>query len=97
MRDLTLRSAQSFGSFHLIRLLFDEYIFYLVEQRIAKTTHTTPLQMLGEVCYNNNNNNSYQITIGFNHYIDILIACIESSRKKHFDYGHFQYINNTNQ
>lgn len=52
MRDLTLRSAQSFGSFHLIRLLFDEYIFYLVEQRIAKTTHTTPLQMLGEVCYN---------------------------------------------
>ncbi|KAJ3288699.1 DNA-binding protein rfx2 [Borealophlyctis nickersoniae] len=35
MRDLTLRSAVSFGSFHLLRLLFDEYIFYLVEQRIA--------------------------------------------------------------
>ncbi|KAI8588246.1 RFX DNA-binding domain-containing protein [Geranomyces variabilis] len=35
MRDLTLRSATSFGSFHLLRLLFDEYIFYLVEQRIA--------------------------------------------------------------
>ncbi|KAH7637837.1 dna-binding protein rfx2 [Dermatophagoides farinae] len=52
MRDLTLRSAQSFGSFHLIRLLFDEYIFYLVEQRIAKTTHTTPLQMLGELASN---------------------------------------------
>lgn len=50
MRDLTLRSAQSFGSFHLIRLLFDEYIFYLVEQRIAKATQTTPLKMLGEVC-----------------------------------------------
>ncbi|KAI8821142.1 RFX DNA-binding domain-containing protein [Fimicolochytrium jonesii] len=35
MRDLTLRSATSFGSFHLLRLLFDEYVFYLVEQRIA--------------------------------------------------------------
>lgn len=49
MRDLTLRSAASFGSFHLIRLLYDEYIFYLIEQRIAKATRTTPLQMLGDV------------------------------------------------
>lgn len=49
MRDLTLRSAASFGSFHLIRLLYDEYIFYLIEQRVAKTTRRTPLQMLGEV------------------------------------------------
>lgn len=49
MRDLTLRSAASFGSFHLIRLLYDEYIFYLIEQRIAKEKKTTPLQMLGEV------------------------------------------------
>ncbi|KAF7489429.1 DNA-binding protein RFX2 [Sarcoptes scabiei] len=49
MRDLTLRSAQSFGSFHLIRLLFDEYIFYLVEQRIAKTSGITPLQLLSQV------------------------------------------------
>ena len=32
IRDLTLRSAKSFGSFHLIRLLYDEYIVYLVEQ-----------------------------------------------------------------
>ena len=35
--DLTLRrSGASFGSFHLIRLLYDgEYIFYLVEHRVA--------------------------------------------------------------
>uniref|UniRef100_A0A8C8STX4 Transcription factor RFX3 n=1 Tax=Pelusios castaneus TaxID=367368 RepID=A0A8C8STX4_9SAUR len=33
IRDLTLRSAASFGSFHLIRLLYDEYMFYLVEHR----------------------------------------------------------------
>ncbi|KAL7976124.1 hypothetical protein Chor_008372, partial [Crotalus horridus] len=34
IRDLTLRSAASFGSFHLIRLLYDEYMFYLVEHRV---------------------------------------------------------------
>lgn len=49
MRDLTLRSASSFGSFHLIRLLFDEYIFYLIEHRVAKATGKTPLQVIGEV------------------------------------------------
>ena len=39
IRDLTLRSAASFGSFHLIRLLYDgEYIFYLVEHRVAMVT-----------------------------------------------------------
>eukprot|EP01137_Pigoraptor_chileana_P016810 Opistho-2@73936 len=35
IRDLTLRSAQSFGSFHLMRLLYDEYMFYLVERHVA--------------------------------------------------------------
>jgi regulatory factor X 1/2/3 len=49
MRDLTLRSASSFGSFHLIRLLFDEYIFYLIEHRVAKASNKTPLQVLQEV------------------------------------------------
>ncbi|XP_074599715.1 transcription factor RFX3-like isoform X2 [Brevipalpus obovatus] len=48
MRDLTLRSASSFGSFHLIRLLFDEYIFYLIEHRVAKASNKTALQVLGE-------------------------------------------------
>lgn len=31
LRDLTLRSAASFGSFHLIRLFTDEFMFFLVE------------------------------------------------------------------
>eukprot|EP00038_Savillea_parva_P000643 m.97564 g.97564 ORF g.97564 m.97564 type:complete len:412 (+) comp10220_c0_seq4:376-1611(+) len=31
IRDLTLRSAASFGPFHLMRLLCDEYVYYLVE------------------------------------------------------------------
>ena len=33
IRDLTLRSAASFGSFHLIRLLYDEFMFYIIEHR----------------------------------------------------------------
>jgi len=35
IRDLTIRNASSFGSFHLLRTLFDEYIFYLVESKFA--------------------------------------------------------------
>lgn len=46
MRDLTLRSASSFGSFHLIRLLYDEYIFYLVEHKIAKAQDKTTIAVL---------------------------------------------------
>ena len=35
IRDLTLRSAASFGSFHLIRLLYDEFMFYIIEHRLG--------------------------------------------------------------
>jgi len=31
VQELTLKSAQSFGSFHLLQMLFDDYIFYLIE------------------------------------------------------------------
>lgn len=48
IRDLTLRSAASFGSFHLIRLLYDEYMFYLVEHRVAMATGETPIAVMGE-------------------------------------------------
>ncbi|KAJ8270450.1 hypothetical protein GJAV_G00114830 [Gymnothorax javanicus] len=48
IRDLTLRSAASFGSFHLIRLLYDEYMFYLVEHRVAQATGKTPIAVMGE-------------------------------------------------
>lgn len=48
IRDLTLRSAASFGSFHLIRLLYDEYIFYLVEHRVAMVTGETPIAVMSE-------------------------------------------------
>ncbi|XP_041359336.1 DNA-binding protein RFX2-like isoform X2 [Gigantopelta aegis] len=49
IRDLTLRSAASFGSFHLIRLLYDEYMFYLVEHKVARATGETPIAVMGEV------------------------------------------------
>uniref|UniRef100_A0A183AIV5 RFX-type winged-helix domain-containing protein n=1 Tax=Echinostoma caproni TaxID=27848 RepID=A0A183AIV5_9TREM len=46
IRDLTLRSAASFGSFHLIRLLYDEYIFYLVEHKVAAHLGMTPVAVM---------------------------------------------------
>lgn len=49
IRDLTLRSAASFGSFHLIRLLYDEFMFYLVEHKVAGATGQTPIAVMGEV------------------------------------------------
>jgi hypothetical protein len=49
IRDLTLRSAASFGSFHLIRLLYDEYLFYLIEHKIACHTQKTPIAVMAEV------------------------------------------------
>lgn len=45
IRDLTLRSASSFGSFHLIRLLFDEYMFYLIEQKVAQALEKAPISL----------------------------------------------------
>ncbi|XP_044018453.1 DNA-binding protein RFX2 isoform X1 [Aphidius gifuensis] len=48
IRDLTLRSAASFGSFHLIRLLYDEYMFYLIEHQVALATGTTPIAVMGD-------------------------------------------------
>ncbi|KFM61144.1 Transcription factor RFX3, partial [Stegodyphus mimosarum] len=47
IRDLTLRSAASFGSFHLLRLLYDEYMFFVVEHCIAKATGTTSIAVMG--------------------------------------------------
>ena len=49
IRDLTLRSAASFGSFHLIRLLYDEYMFFLIEHKVAKATGRTPIAVMSEV------------------------------------------------
>ena len=49
IRDLTLRSAASFGSFHLIRLLYDEYMFYLIEHKVAKASGKTPIAVMTEV------------------------------------------------
>lgn len=48
IRDLTLRSAASFGSFHLIRLLYDEYMFYLIEHQVAQATGVTPIAVMTE-------------------------------------------------
>ncbi|KAG1652160.1 UDP-glucose 4-epimerase [Nymphon striatum] len=36
MKDLTLQSASSFGSFHLVRLMVEEYIYLIFESRSAQ-------------------------------------------------------------
>jgi regulatory factor X 1/2/3 len=46
IRDLTLRSAMSFGSFHLVRLLYDEYMYHLIEHKIANMNKKTPLEVM---------------------------------------------------
>ena len=61
IRDLTLRSAASFGSFHLIRLLFDEYMFYLVEQKIAEVFEQSPVSVIGRDTLNSSKFNCKQI------------------------------------
>ncbi|ODM91888.1 DNA-binding protein RFX2 [Orchesella cincta] len=48
IRDLTLRSAASFGSFHLLRLLYDEYIFYLIEHSVARVVGMVPIEVIGK-------------------------------------------------
>ncbi|KAJ8001522.1 hypothetical protein DPEC_G00170360 [Dallia pectoralis] len=58
IRDLTLRSAASFGSFHLIRLLYDEYMYYLVEHRVAQAKGETPIAVMGEFASVGRCNNS---------------------------------------
>ena len=48
IRDLTLRSASSFGSFHLIRLLYDEYMFFLIEHKVAEAHNTTAIAVMSD-------------------------------------------------
>ena len=55
IRDLTLRSAQSFGSFHLLKILFEDYIFYLVELRLAKVANTPVVCLLSRNWIGNSN------------------------------------------
>ena len=52
IRDLTLRSAASFGSFHLLRLLFDEYVFHLVERKVAASQGLSPVGVMESAAAN---------------------------------------------
>ena len=36
----------SFGSFHLVRLLYDEYMYHLIEHKIANMNKKTPLEVM---------------------------------------------------
>jgi hypothetical protein len=45
LRDLTLRSASSFGSFHILRLFVEEYVSYYVERKLDE--HRRAVGVLG--------------------------------------------------
>lgn len=64
IRDLTLRSAASFGSFHLIRLLYDEYMFYLVEHRVARSLGLSPVAVIGLGRMSSPSSEGYSMTLG---------------------------------
>ncbi|KAK9720289.1 hypothetical protein K7432_004216 [Basidiobolus ranarum] len=38
VRDLSIRSAQSFGSFQILRLFIDDYVYHLAQKQIAQAT-----------------------------------------------------------
>ncbi|XP_078698214.1 DNA-binding protein RFX6-like [Branchiostoma floridae x Branchiostoma belcheri] len=46
MRDLTLMSAPSFGSFHLLHMMLDEYVYLVVETQQANTMEVDLLNNL---------------------------------------------------
>lgn len=48
IRDLTLRSAGTFGTFHLVRLLFEEYLYYLLTKRCAKALGLSPVAFISK-------------------------------------------------
>lgn len=47
IRDLTLRGAKSFGSFHLIRHLYGEYMLHLLVARMAKLLGQPMISLYG--------------------------------------------------
>jgi regulatory factor X 1/2/3 len=53
IRDLTLLGAASFGSLHLLSLLYDEYMFYLIQHQVALETRETPIAIMEEKNSNN--------------------------------------------
>ncbi|ORX82037.1 hypothetical protein K493DRAFT_342260 [Basidiobolus meristosporus CBS 931.73] len=38
VRDLSIRSAQSFGSFQILKLFIDDYVYHLAQKQIAQAT-----------------------------------------------------------
>jgi hypothetical protein len=47
-RDLTLRRLASSGSLHRIRLLYEEYMFFLIDHQVALKTRETRIAAIGE-------------------------------------------------
>ncbi|XP_065645179.1 regulatory factor X 4 isoform X4 [Hydra vulgaris] len=64
IQELTLRSAKSFGSFHLVLMFFNDYIFYLIESHtdineVRNMKKCQPQHSIQHSMQNNNNISPY--------------------------------------
>ena len=48
-REMFLNKADSLGYFNFIRLLYDDYLFILIEHRCANVTGLTPVAVMSKV------------------------------------------------
>jgi regulatory factor X 1/2/3 len=64
IRDAIFRNAASFGSLYLIRLLCDEYMFFVIEHQVALESGESPIAIMGGENNNNPPNVWPQVSAG---------------------------------
>nr|CAD2175948.1 unnamed protein product [Meloidogyne enterolobii] len=46
LKEITLHSSTSFGEFHLVRLVFDDYLLIIMERKLAKILGKLPIELM---------------------------------------------------
>ncbi|KAF7635123.1 RFX-type winged-helix domain-containing protein [Meloidogyne graminicola] len=46
LKEITLHSSTSFGEFHLVRLVFDDYLLIVMERKLAKILGKLPIELM---------------------------------------------------
>ncbi|KAL7073075.1 hypothetical protein ACQ4LE_008310, partial [Meloidogyne hapla] len=46
LKEITLHSSASFGEFHLVRLVFDDYLLIIMERKLAKILGKLPIELM---------------------------------------------------
>ena len=81
LRDLTLRSANSFGSFHLLRMFLDEYVAFYLERRLDEHRRALGLQSFWPQSCSNNEQESSSVTATYEKAIAAFASMDELFRK----------------